>query len=149
MKPTTALLALGTLFSTCAADFWIYEAGGFGDQVPITYFSFYHDVVKCSDLGSGKGQNYLPYENVSKRKGISCDGNGCEGGNPNQVTRFEMNVDWGHYTIYKDRGWKMYDTSDRVVGQCRPDRSKSWLCPGKGLMDGASMFWCQTSVDKF
>ncbi|KAK4171672.1 hypothetical protein QBC36DRAFT_198821 [Triangularia setosa] len=142
-------LAITALAQSCVADFWVYEAGGFGDIVPVTYFCFYHNPPSCGDLGKHGSKCYLPYDNVSKRKGISCDGNGCEGGNPNEITRFEMNVDWGHYTIYKDRGNKMYDTSDRVVGQCRPDRSKSWWCLGKGLPDAVSVFHCTTSVDKF
>ncbi|VBB84471.1 Putative protein of unknown function [Podospora comata] len=149
MKPSTAFTLAALCIKSCVADFWIYEAGGFGDVVPVTYFRFYHDPPKCGTTGNNNGQNYLPYDDVSKRKGIACDGNGCEGGNPNEITRFEMNVDWGHYTIYKDRGYRMYDKKNNVVGQCRPDRSKSYLCVGTGLPDGASVFHCTTSVDKF
>lgn len=98
MKPATILSLAALYVKTCTADFWIYDAGGFADIVPVTYFCFYHNAVNsCSDVGKGN-DNYLPYDNVSKRKGIACDGNGCEGGDPNQITRFEMNTDWGHYS---------------------------------------------------
>ncbi|KAK4662746.1 hypothetical protein QC763_603605 [Podospora pseudopauciseta] len=88
MKFTT-LTTLTTLATTAKADIWIYE---------------------CTDLGSGDVKNtrlILQKWDVSKIEGVVCDGDGCYNGNPEDLERLEYDVDFGHFTIYKNRDWNL------------------------------------------
>ncbi|KAI0881698.1 uncharacterized protein GGS22DRAFT_196266 [Annulohypoxylon maeteangense] len=58
----------------------------------------------------------------------------------------------GHHTIYKDRGFAMFDVDGRQTGQCYENRSKVFYlrCPDGGNfvnLEGSSMFFCESELN--
>ncbi|XDG04570.1 hypothetical protein ABKA04_004185 [Annulohypoxylon sp. FPYF3050] len=58
----------------------------------------------------------------------------------------------GHQTIYKDRGYSMFDVNGKKTGQCFLDRGFTFRlkCPSQGqtiILEGSSMFRCETNLD--
>ncbi|KAI1091867.1 hypothetical protein F5B19DRAFT_492930 [Rostrohypoxylon terebratum] len=57
----------------------------------------------------------------------------------------------GHQTIYKDRGYAMFNVEGQKTGQCYLDRSFTFNlnCPDDGqtiVLEGSSMFRCETNL---
>ncbi|KAK4040419.1 hypothetical protein C8A01DRAFT_15676 [Parachaetomium inaequale] len=139
--PLAILTALQLQYA--AADMYIYQSQDTMSGTGADIYNFFTGHPSCNDVNSAT--NYMGRDDVSgRRSGVNCDGSGCWNGNPNDITRLEMNTKFGHMTIYKDRGWKMYD-GDRVMGYCKASRDDDFLC-GPWGRSGFMLFYCQTSV---
>ncbi|KAK5653656.1 hypothetical protein OQA88_8686 [Cercophora sp. LCS_1] len=120
---TFFLVAALQLIAPALADFYVYEGRFFrpGDGSRVVW-AFHPHYPECSEvhwhttLYRGRGD-------VSGDKtGVACDGMGCSDSSPDPQTieRLEMNTEFGHYTFYKFRDYKLVDLNDRVVGDCTP-----------------------------
>ncbi|VBB83865.1 Putative protein of unknown function [Podospora comata] len=111
MKFTTlTTLATTALLTTAKADIWIYEGTdlGSGGEVLWLFFPGFPPPPpshSCEDLKNTR--LILQKWNVSEIEGVVCDGDGCYNGNPEDLERLEFDVDFGHFTIYKNRGWNL------------------------------------------
>ncbi|KAK4450563.1 hypothetical protein QBC34DRAFT_461172 [Podospora aff. communis PSN243] len=116
---------LGLLFGVARADFYIYHFHLFRSTFePVAEgFVFFHEQdlpVDCNGFKSIKEQ-YPISKDVSRRKGVACDGDGCSYLNNiwyDGISRLEFHTRWGHYTWYKNRDMRIVDLNDRVVGTC-------------------------------
>ncbi|KAK4640354.1 hypothetical protein QC761_603605 [Podospora bellae-mahoneyi] len=103
---TTALLTTA-LLTTAKADIWIYEGTdlGSGGEVLWLFFPGFPPPHSCEDVKNTR--LILQKWDVSEIEGVVCDGDGCYNGNPEDLERLEFDVDFGHFTIYKNRDWNL------------------------------------------
>ncbi|KAI1207328.1 uncharacterized protein F4807DRAFT_462779 [Annulohypoxylon truncatum] len=58
----------------------------------------------------------------------------------------------GHHTIYKDRGYAMFDVDGKKTGQCHLNRSQAFQlkCDDNGdtvYLEGSTMFFCESDLN--
>ncbi|KAK0609426.1 hypothetical protein B0T14DRAFT_441850 [Immersiella caudata] len=147
MKFTTLAVAAlaGLNFSPAAASFFIYWSQDPVSGTGAYLYYFFRGHPSCNDVINARA--YTESDDVSRIQGVVCDGAGCSNGKFEEVKRLEMNTDFGHYTIYKDRGFGLFDTRDRNLGSCRPTREHSFTCGAPFSMSGITMFYCDSSVN--
>ena len=94
--PLAALTALNV--GNAAASFFVYWS-----QDPISgtgayLYYFFRGHPSCNDAINARA--YTESDDVSRIQGVVCDGVGCANGQFDQVTRMEMNTDFGHYSKF-------------------------------------------------
>jgi hypothetical protein len=91
--PVALLTALH--LQSAAADMYIYQSQDTMSGTGADIYHFFRGHPSCNDVNSAT--NYMGRDDVSgSKKGVNCDGSGCWNGNPNDITRLEMNTNFGH-----------------------------------------------------
>jgi len=150
--------------------FLIYTGseGGGGGLFPLTWF--HRSFPSCADVTAQSNNtsghyNILVWDDASDLEGVVCEpvphhACGASGVNPgmddpNNIERFEVNLHAGtwpqpsHFTIYKTRGFRMYDVQDQVVGQCYPERDDELgpcIAGIAAAISSIKWFRCKTSL---
>ncbi|KAK3369491.1 hypothetical protein B0T24DRAFT_681497 [Lasiosphaeria ovina] len=157
--PSIIAAAALQLAAPAAASFYIY----IGNDIRIgmeNRFWFSRGRPSCDAIVLPNSSYPLVKSISGAAQGVACEGHlcesrwTCEGTNchqtdPQDIDKVEMNTSFGHYTIYKSRGWNLYDQQDSVVGKCTPTDVSGFSCvagvPGLPV-SAKSLFWCDTSV---
>ncbi|KAK1830605.1 hypothetical protein QBC39DRAFT_383087 [Podospora conica] len=159
MKLITAALVAASQFIAPALGhdgFFVY--GGTSQTLAkhvYKVWGMYPSVPTCEMVDTLPG--YFGENDVSKRKGVVCDGDGCvqTHRDPTDIWRVEMNVDFGHYTWYRGPAQELVDLEGRVVGHCFEQHEKfesakvdcKYQKPkGEQKINLNPYLWCDTKV---
>ena len=134
--PIVLLTALQ--LQSAAAAMYIYQSQDSVSGTGADIYNFFKGHPSCNDVN--KAVNYMGRDDVSGGKhGVSCDGNGCWNGKPNDIKRLEMNTKFGHYSESllsllwngTNQRTSMQPSTRTVAG--------TWLIPGTGWWALASL----------
>ncbi|KAK3389402.1 hypothetical protein B0H63DRAFT_445598 [Podospora didyma] len=143
----SALAALAALqLQTVSASFYIYWSQDAASGTGAYMYHFFPAHPSCNDVNHAI--SYLEQDKLrADQWGVVCEGKGCYNGKFEEVMRFEMGTRFGHYTIYQDRAFGLYDVNDVKMGTCVPTREDDYTCfVGPFGESGVTMFYCDGGV---
>ncbi|KAI0120979.1 hypothetical protein BJ170DRAFT_688397 [Xylariales sp. AK1849] len=146
-----SMTAAVLMFCHALADFYIYKVNNYLQPpggVRLDEFAILDDLPDCDDI-----RHHYPLipekDDVSGDKyGVRCDK--CKGTETAGIEVLELNLKTIHFTIYKNRDWKMVDTNDAERGQCHIDISVTYQCilpQSRTDYDGGSLFFCESEYN--
>ncbi|KJY00347.1 hypothetical protein TI39_contig336g00002 [Zymoseptoria brevis] len=141
---TTVALALAVAVK---ADFQIYKVDGY-DVLGAEWdgWQVFDGEPSCDDVNN-QYRSLGNSADVSGTPGIRCKGCG-DGATEDDITELEINGDdWGHYTIYKDRGYVLEPAGGgATAGSCTYDTGDDFTCTGAVTTSGKRAFKCTSAL---
>ncbi|KAK8137533.1 hypothetical protein PG984_003026 [Apiospora sp. TS-2023a] len=120
--------------SYALGNFWVFEQDGdTGAEVYPGYTFFNCDEVE-------KALWWPVLDDVSgSKQGVRVVGTDLT-----SPDTFEANVGHVHFTIYKNRGYGVFDVNDKQHGTCRIEPGLEYVCGPNDDIDGHSTYHCNS-----
>ncbi|GJC91479.1 hypothetical protein CH63R_01455 [Colletotrichum higginsianum IMI 349063] len=146
MKFTAIIAPLLALVPVCTANFDIYMNNAWTVQGGSTGWTIFEADPPC-----GQVNNAIIYGNYGDVSGsyigVRCVGDCFPSNRPDGIQILEMHFNNNplyHWTIYKDRGYKMYGLDGKVYGECILFPGHNYRCDAFGITEGYRKFRCLT-----
>ncbi|GKT64267.1 hypothetical protein ColTof4_06667 [Colletotrichum tofieldiae] len=151
MKPSMVVASFMAFAPVCKANFDVYlnrlynlgPGGSEGHQA----WTIFDSDPSCQQVNNAI--TYGHYGDVSGRQtGVRCVGDCAMEGRADGIQVLEMhfsNNPLYHWTIYKDRGYRMYGLDGKVYGECIIFPGNDYRCDALGITTGRRKIRCLTN----